>query len=444
MKLRSMDDVELAINNIKNIESISFNDIALIPAGVAKTSIYERVFEDGKQLFIPMLTVVYDGCNILTLTSYDKHFDYFVKKVKDVYLKEKDRPVPGHFMETFISVDENTKKILLSDDVTKTSELYSFYKDKTGYDELLISNEKEVFGLLPLINYIIEANLSMFGKHFNSKNTINGYGPRGNYILYGEIDGTFTQFPIFIKKLKNNSYKFDIGNALGDMLPLNIQVNFNKTSLDIVCISDDLKYSLVESYEYKDGKMISIREAYIDGELKYSEPVEHEKSDVDVSLSKIDENDSLDWFRLPWNANVGFKFVDSKIDDNTTTINRKIQYISESENVFINLESAEKRLIRRTPDFRYSRDIVFDDVDKTMVGYKKDDITYIKTTFGDDGAVGEYKENYAGKSFYHVSAVDSFDQLSSNNIYPVGYDCDVYGQGDLLNNYKVKSKVMGS
>ena len=55
VKLVSMDDVECAINNIHNIESISFSDLALVSVGKSKTDTYSRVLEDGNQLFIPLL-----------------------------------------------------------------------------------------------------------------------------------------------------------------------------------------------------------------------------------------------------------------------------------------------------------------------------------------------------------------------------------------------------
>lgn len=444
MKLVSMDDVECAINNIHNIESISFSDLALVSVGKSKTDTYSRVLEDGNQLFIPLLTVVYDGANILNLTSLDKHFNKFVKKVRDVYLKEKDNPIQGDFFSSYIKIDDYTKKILLSDSVIKTSDLYSFYEGKTGYDELLISNEKEVLGLLSLIIHIIDTNLSMFKKHFTFGNRIQGYGPRGNYVLEGKINNEYTNCLLRFSKLGNNTYNFDLGNVLGDLTPLKVRVSFNKASLDIVCKSDKSDYQLLESYTYNDGEVIGTREAYLNDNLKYSETLKIEKLSSDVPLSKIDEDDSLDWFQLPWGSSIGFKYIDEKVDDEISTSSRKVQYISINNDVFINLKSAEKMLIRKTPDFKIVKDIIFDDVDKTMIGYKDDDITYIRTTFGADGAVGEYNDKYAGKSFYHVSSATSFEELNKSNIYPVGYDLDVYDQGDLLNNFKVKNKARGN
>ena len=449
MKLKSMNDVELAINNIHNIESISFKDIAFISAGLSKTNTYERILNDNNQLFIPILSISYAESNALALTSFDKEFDNFFKKVREVYLKEKDRPIPGRICKKYIDIDDYSKKILLSDSIIETSDLYSFYEDKTGYNDGLISKEKEVYGLLPLISYIIDTNLSMFEKHFKSYNKIKGYGARGNYVLYGEINNIYTPIPIQINKMSNNVYKLNIGNIFNDLLSLNVTINFNKTSLDIDCEVPEYNYKFLESYTY-DDKLTSTREMYLKDKLYYSNPIVFDKlsdipsiSPVDVSSDQKDlEFNKLDWFHLPWGADIGFKNIDDKIDDNTKVSTRKIQYLDRNDNVFINLLSAEKRIIRRTRDFRTTRDIIFDDVDKTIVGYRDDDITYLSTRFGDDGVTGVYKDKYAGKSFYHVTS-DDFDNLNSNNLYSVGYDLGVYEQGDLLQNPKIKNKVRG-
>ena len=441
MKLKSMDNIELEISNIKNIESIKFSDLLLIPSGKVKRDTYETIHGDRNDLFIPMLVVSY-GEKTLVLTSFDKHFDFFVKKVKEVYLKEKDRPLPGFMTEHHIRIDDRSKEILLSETNDKTSSLYSFYKDKKGYEEPLLSSEKEIFGLLPLINYIIDTNATMFNKKYKSSNKLKGYGPRGNYVLFGEIDKLYTPIIMQVKKTSDNTYQFEIGNIIDNLDNLEVKVSFNKTSLEI--ISKVLKYNYIflETYRYDNGKMICTKDSYVNDKLIYIKTYKYSKEPEIPNISKIDGDDNLDWFKLPWGASLGFKLEEEKINENTKSQIRKIQYIDTNDNVFVNLESAEKRFKRRTEDFRFQKDIVFDDVDKTMVGYINNDITYISTTFGDNGALGEYKEKYAGKYFYHASSITEFDQLNKENICPIGPDCDVYTQGDLLNNYKVKRKVM--
>lgn len=443
MKLKSMDSIELEINNIKNIESIKFSDVLLMPAGKVESGTYETIHEDQKNMFIPMLIVSY-GEKTLVLTAFDKHFDFFVKKVKEVYLKEKDRPLPGFMTEHHIRIDDRSKEILLSETNDKTSSLYSFYKDKKSYEEPLLSKEKEIFGLLPLINYIIDTNATMFNKKYKSSNKLKGYGPRGNYVLFGEIDNIYTPIIIQTKKISNNTYKFDIGNVIDTSEVIEVKVSFKKTSLEITCKAPKYNYIFLESYRYDNGEMICTKESYVNAKLIFIKTNKFTKETEIPNISKIDGDDYLDWFKLPWKANLGFKLEEERINESTKTQTRKIQYIDTNKNVFINLESAEKRIKRRAEDFRLQKDLIFDDVDKTMVGYINNDITYISTTFGDNGALGEYKEKYAGKYFYHASSITEFEKLNKDNICPIGPDCDVYTQGDLLNNYKVKRKVMGN
>ena len=468
-----MDPIEIKINDIHDIELISFRDITFCLTG-AKTDDYELQMKDSDVLEVPMLTVFFngpDGIDYICLTSLDKHFNAFVKKVREVYLKEKDRPIPGHLFSTFISIDDYSKRLLLSDSITKTSDLYSFYKEKTGYEEPFISKEKEMFGLLPLINYIIDTNLLIrVGKRLEAKNIINGYGPAGKYVLFGDVDGSTIPFLIQVIKMNNNNIVLEIGNVFGELNPLIVNINLNKTSFDIICEVPKSNYKLEETYKYDNGKMICSRRAFIDGESRYFAPSECEKKDNEPSLSKLDEDDKLDWFELPWGANLGFKYTedtsksivkvknDKKAENNdldtgseekdvpiiNSIATRKIQYIDVNDNVFVNLESAEKRLIRQSSEFRLVKDIVYDDVDKTMVGYKDNDLTFIATIFGDDGAVGEYKEKYAGRCFYHISPETDFNKLNNKNIYPVREEFGIFGQSDLLDSYKLKNLIKGS
>ena len=54
-----------------------------------ETSVYERIMKNNNSSYIPILTVCYGGGKFLCLSSFDKNFDTFVKKVREVYLKEK-------------------------------------------------------------------------------------------------------------------------------------------------------------------------------------------------------------------------------------------------------------------------------------------------------------------------------------------------------------------
>nr|MCR5482873.1 hypothetical protein [Bacilli bacterium] len=98
MKINAMNDERIAISNIENIESIKFGDLGL--TGVKSTN--NGLLNNGNTLIKPMLTIAYNGANILVLSSDDENFDYFVKKVRDIYLKEKDKPIEGSILKRHI------------------------------------------------------------------------------------------------------------------------------------------------------------------------------------------------------------------------------------------------------------------------------------------------------------------------------------------------------
>ena len=89
MKTKMMDVDSITISKIHNLESITIRDLGL-SLRTDNTSLKNELLENGNTLIIPMVSISYDGANILVLTSKDKNFNYFVNKVKEVYLKEKD------------------------------------------------------------------------------------------------------------------------------------------------------------------------------------------------------------------------------------------------------------------------------------------------------------------------------------------------------------------
>ena len=442
MSSMQMDEERITINEIHNLNSIKFVDMGATMIDRSKTSLFNELYNNGESLIVPMLIISYDGCNFLSLCAYDKNFQYFVKKVREVYLQEKDKPVPGYLDRHFIRVDDVSKKILLSDAILQTSNLCSYYNDIESYNEPLMSSDKEVFSFLPLLEYIISENLSNFGKKFCLEKKLKGYAPNGSYVLYGDIDGIKTIIPIHIKK-DNNRYDIQVGNIFGDLNALSIKLSFNKTNISMISQVEPLGYVYLESFNYKEGNVINKKEIYISDKCILANSTIIKKSDTVPTLSQIDEEDDMEWFLTPWGAYLGFKDVEDKIDDYSRTIFKKFKYIGQNKQTFIILESAEKRFARTTIDLILVQDIVLDNMNKTMVGYNDGNIIYIGTSFYDDGAIGEYKERFANKHFYQVSSAIDFDGIDSTNLYPVKREYDVYGAGDLINNYIVKSIAKG-
>lgn len=439
MKINAMNDERIAISNIENIESIKFGDLGL--TGVKSTN--NGLLNNGNTLIKPMLTIAYNGANILVLTSDDENFDYFVKKVRDIYLKEKDKPIEGSILKRHIEIDDLSKKILLSDTITQTSDLYNYYSNIDSYDERLISSEHEVKALVPLIDYIINSNLSSINRSAKLEKGISGYSPSGMYTMYESIDGIYIPIPLKITK-NNNSYDISIANVFGELNPLKVTINFNKTDLSIISKVDSNNYNSYEEFKYEDGIVTNTKEIYINDKCLYKNPIKYEKTFETPNITKLDESDSLDWFKLPWGASIGFKNEINKIDEESKTEYRKVQYVDQHDNSLLNIESAEKRFIRKTKDFRKVKDIIFDDVDKTMSCFKDNDCIYIETAFNENGTVGTYKDLYAGRYFYQFSTTEDFNSINKNNTYPVNREYDVYEPGDLRENIKIRKKVKGN
>ena len=420
MKINAMDDERIAISNIENIEAITFSELTN---------------NSGNNIIKPMLSVAYNGANVLVLTSDDKNFDFFVKKVRDIYLKEKDKPIEGSILKRHINIDDLSKKIFLSDTITQTSDLYKYYSNIDSYGERLISSEHEVKALIPLIDYVINSNLSNINRNAKLEKGISGYSSSGLYTIYESINGIYVPIPLRITK-NNNSYNILIGNIFGELNPLNVIISFNKTDLNIISTVDSLNYNSYEDFKYEDGLIINNKEIYINGKCLYKNPNKYEKVLETPSITKLDENDSLDWFKLPWGASIGFKNEENIIDNESKTVYRKVQYVENYEDTLINIESAEKRFVRRTKDFRKVKDIVFDDVDKTMTCFKDKDCIFIETAFNENGTLGTYKDLYAGKYFYQFSNAQDFNSINK--------EFEIYEPGDLRDNYKIRKKVKGN
>ena len=79
--MSNVDDIKdkelLTIKQIKNLSFIKIYDIASFE------------LDDSRRYSLPAMMINYDGNKYLNMSGRDKYFDQFVKKVQQVYLKEK-------------------------------------------------------------------------------------------------------------------------------------------------------------------------------------------------------------------------------------------------------------------------------------------------------------------------------------------------------------------
>ena len=436
--IKTTNEILIQINTIKNIESINFSDASIIKMSKDKPIITNELLENGKELIIPMLTVTYNGMNIITLCSQDEYFNTYVEKVKEVYLKEKDRIIPP-FNKT-IEIDDNSKNILLSGIINDNNNSYDFYKDKEGYDKPLILNDKKIKFLLPIIEYVIKENLKLFNKDFKIKNEIKGYSGTGNYVISGYTDGIYDFYPSNIS-INENTYEINIGNIIKNNVPLKIIIRFKDNKIELISIMNKLKYYYYESFNYEDNIIINTKELDIDNKCVLFNKEKINKNSEEV-LSNIDEdNNNVEWYKLPWNANVGIINNIQEIDSNNRKIFNKLIYSYYDKDIFVNKILSSNRFIRDTNSYLENKNLKFDIIEKNIFGIKDNDLIIIETKFNDNGLTGTYKEKYQGKYFYHITNKNEFNEIDKNNLISINKDMDIYTDGDILENDNIKKYI---
>ena len=180
MMIRIMDPMLIKIYNIKDIEEIKFTDLWPSSRG-------------DKITVLPSLYISYDGGKYLSLCSQDKYFDVFVRKVFQVYNLEKNRVIVDPDFDPFgkrtkLKINDRTKAILESGDLSKINEIYSFYDQKKSYEHSLAFQSDELRLLLPIIKYHLKQIFDCTDRNIDlSGDVVNGY--RNNYGIQYKIDG---------------------------------------------------------------------------------------------------------------------------------------------------------------------------------------------------------------------------------------------------------------
>ena len=224
MMIRTMDPMLIRIYQIKDIEEISYQD--LVPSS-----------NEGKINVLPSLYVTYDGGKYLSLCSQDKYFDVFVRKVFQVYNLEKDRVIVDPDFDPFgsrtkLRIDDRTKAILESGNLTRINEIYCFYDQKKSYENSLVFQNDKLKLLLPVIKYHLKQLFDCTDRVITMEETlINGY--RNNYGIMYKLDGVIDTLLINFINNSDNEYFLNIRSKDKRFKPIEMRIKFNKTSIDV-------------------------------------------------------------------------------------------------------------------------------------------------------------------------------------------------------------------
>ena len=417
MKLNKMDKTLIEINKIKNIISIDYKDL-----------FYNS--QNEKRHIMPGFLVFYDNLKFMYLTVADPYFEEFVRKIRDLYEEEKDATVyEGVLGKQKLFISSYARTLLLNGNLDKTSELYSFYKDKESYDESLLFESDRVKSLFPIIEYHLKETFKLFDKTLLNVKLSDGVN--GIYYIKGTIDNAPQLLPLFVSKDDDNTYNVIIGGLFDKSYPIKMNIRFKNDELVINSIIDELHFKDSTNYSWLNERVIKRRDVYL-GEklLVYEEEKINEginKYDNLLSNNEFDERTKT--YLLPWNASITLSSIIEYIDEfgditkdesPSRLLRKRMTYLTHSDDSFYLKEMLSKRYSVLTDKLIDRKDIIFDYLNKEIIGIKNNGGYVIETNFSGPAKTGFYKTNLDGKYFYHISLSDELDEIDINNLIPLG------------------------
>ncbi len=440
MKYYGMDPTLVEIYNIRNIESIKLWDLVSHD-------------ESNKRIVIPAFMVIYDGGKQLNLCAKDKYFDIFVKKITEVYRDEKNNILEDALTDPFglsrhIEIDDFTKSVLESGDLTVANEIYGFYKDKERYEGSLFYQVDEVKSLVKIIQYHIKRLFANTDRNVNFNDEFSGY--RNNYVMSGQIDGIDQYFPFTFQKVDSNHYEIWVNGLVNQNLPVRVDVIFKKDELDVVVEIEPYELKEESRYVITNGVVKSIHDATRRGitiGYKNNDLEKMETNPLD-NIANLDEEVNLDWFILPWGAVYGCA---SKIEDVSgyeKVIEIHNMYLDVFDGGFVRKEYYSKNYKRNRTVSLNAQDVVLEEIKKNILGIsidKEGKIFVVETSF-DEGDVSNdfYNGAYGGKFFYHGCYTENgVSGIDRKRLVTLNKEKNVLNNSDLVNKYRILKLVKG-
>ena len=400
MKTIITNDQLMEIRQIKELSSVEYRDLYF-----ANPS--------GKQKLVPGFLITYGPTNtILYLTSVDPYFDEYVKKIREVYLEEKDHVIGEGIMgKQYIQIDTQTKNMLLNGELENTSKLYEEYAKEYSYPESLLMEEDQLKALFPIIEYHLKETLKRW--EININNIQLSGGMNGVYYLKGKVNQTPSIIPIYYEP-SEDGWKVTFGNLLERAIPLQIEGHFNTKGINILATIPEYEYDDYTSYQIRNNKIWEERIIYQHGGMIHYEAKELPKAES-TEPNEIYEMDSdgegMEWFELPWNSYIGLyedkwymtdEGEKSEEEQTDRMVENKIVYVSKTPTTLWTKEIASKRYHKKKDDRTAGGNIQLDYMNKRRIGKTKGDVTLVETHFTRNGVTGKYKEALSGKYFYQV------------------------------------------
>jgi len=375
------------------------------------------------------------------LSSKDKYFDSFVKKVVEVYNDEKNNILedsitdPFH-LRTHIKIDENTKQILESGKLTNYNQIYEFYNEKESYESSLLFQKDEFILLFPIIKYHIENFFNKTDMNVSINNKLSGY--RDNYSTFANVDGLDKFINIYYYKEDDNSYFITLTGILNGMNPIDLSIKFLKDRIEVKLINK--KYDIYSEYTYlvNNEKIKQIINIY-----KNNQSIVYENKDLDEcennyeNITDLDCKTNFKWFILPWNAIYGINNEIKSINEEERIVKTYSMYLCKLNNSFMKKENYSNIYKKSNNKTIKSDEVVLDDILKnttcicinSLGGIYAIETSFLDTRYPN----GYYQEHLEDKYFYHVfESENGLDDLRKEKLISVSKK-DILNNSDLVN-----------
>ena len=455
-----MDDVLIAIKNIKDINYIKFYDLT--------------ANDSNGLIVVPTLIINYGNNSTMNMSVKDIHFHDFVQKVIDVYQEEKKdytevhevdvevenngkkeivtkkmipsdinpetgeieyTELPPFFTKKIVVMNKRTKAILDKTDILNKNEISSFYENKDGFTGSYKYEIDEVKSIMSIVKYMISEFMKFANLNVEINSDVNGY--QTEYTMETKINGEFVYLTLLYDKLNENDYKVA---AYFDDEPLDIEISFDD---DSVYVKGKYK-SIAISYEFSVNKKNGyyLKEIFRDGNLVNFDPGNLPVTDInDRNLIDLEKKDNSKWYLLPWGGYLGFNGKEERVDDTTTIDTNHVTYYEKSTDNFYKREFYTKKVERDATDTKKASSIVLDELRKITSGYNQKPYYVIETLFRNARGDGIYQEKYNGKYFYHIVEADDLSKVDKDNLISVKKE-DINDISDLVNE-SVLNKIGG-
>ena len=427
MKINKMDKRLLEINQIKDIISIDYKDM------------YYGGNQEKRHI-MPGFLVFYGNLQSIYLTINDPYFEEFVRRIRYVYLEEKDYIQEGILKKKKISINPLTESILLNGRLDTINSLYSFYEGKESYKESLLFESDILHSFFSIIEYHLKRLLKTYDMTLESVELSDGIN--GNYYLKALINNQTVLLPLLIE-CDDNKYSVTIGNLFEDTISITMDIEFKDNGITVNMDDIEHKISDFTKYNYENERLKEYRTTIVNEKIVSSSEELLDKDNNPLSnLCSLDNdlNDPI-WFILPWGGYLGFREQINYItDDGDITLeetekkfnNKRMVYITSTNNGFYLNDFYSKRYICNSKDIVSNKDVVLDYLNKRIIGIKNGNGYIMETSFTGPGKTGYYKAYLEDKYFYHL--------ILNGDLIPLSRESGLEEKVDLLRLNRLRKK----